>query len=321
MENFLLNTLKNTKVINEIWNLFCYFKEPLENNGIIIKNTDVGFNFRFSFNFEKINKDSLAIKHNVNGISFSAPERFFVPEVILLRDDEIVYVDEIIYNVKQLDSLFASRELLRTIFEIIGLDIFIEDNNYYNDVDIEKEKKICNNILKDFEEHTTDENIEFANNFKILNHYIELSDNIIEAETSFKENFEMIKKNFIETTELVKNECPENSEIHNEEYLKIIDTLKSNTLSSIKKLEVKINYLKSLKSKAEENFIISTIKFEKILFSEIFNCIPENSTINDRVKFLKNNYISISNMIHNTFSNRFGNDISYIIKDFIKMNL
>lgn len=251
MEDFISipgKILENLYSVNEL----------LESKGIIIKPRDYEkpcVDFRIYFNLEKINLNSLAVKHNINGILFSKYE------MILLRDDKEVKVDEIFINgTKKLNSLFTSKEFLKEVFRIIGFDILIKKNIYNNHLMTKEENQSFDNIMKEL-------------NYDVKNKY-----------KDFKKIFN-------------------NLYFYKNSMFSFIDD--ENKLISLNKTEYKesTNFLKFLKSVSKKSFELHILNAETILFSETFNCTSENTTLDNRTKFLKDNYIMTANKIFSYFKN------------------
>lgn len=282
MENFLIFLIKNSNIVSEIWNFFYSIQKQLKKIGIIIKDIKVKYNFRIYFDLKKIDKNSLAVKYNVDGISFSILEKNFTPEIILLKNDKIIYVDEIFKNSKQLNNLFISTELLKEIFKLIGFKPIKNVTNNYNM----------------FEEH-----------FKILKNHEKIIYYNIQLEKKLIDKFKTIKNNFIYDSSkkidkflLKKNELTiRYKTLYENENEKT--QIKIKTLYYLDQLNIEIENLKCLMVKTEKDFIFDTIKFEKILF---LKNIP-----------LENNYILIANKIHEYFKYETINNLSYQIKNFI----
>lgn len=339
--------MKNTNIINKIWNIFYSIKELLKQKGIILLNIK-DFNFIINFDLKKINKNSFAFTNNIDGLLFSVSKNFFPPNIILLRNNEITYIDEIFLNEKKLNSLFVCRELLKEIYCLIGIDNYILQDDYSKKA-TEEDEKIFNKIVKEFKKDPLNDVDDFKKNFLLLNFYMEIINNNIKIEKKLFNTFEYNQKEFIDicernTTKYLakKNILKENYktlkssyknyatnvktikcniEINNQEYLNNKKKLIKNVHKSMQLLKNHIEYINSINHELKEEFIFDTINFEKILFSEVFNIIPENITINNRIEFLKNIYILITNKIYDYLSFGLKNNIFYKIDDFVSNEL
>lgn len=150
---------------------------------------------------------------------------------------------------------------------------------------------------------------------KINNSLDKIKKKIITPEEKIE--FENIKKEY----EIILNNLKSNIEIYENKYFQNKCILKEKTINFLKNLENKSKNLENMGLDLKKNFILSTLFFEKILFSETFNCISENTTIDGTTEFLKDIYIKISYKIYKYFDNEMGKNISYSIKNFIFYNI
>lgn len=289
MNNLIQVETRNKNIINNIWKVFYSIRESLKTKGITIGDNINLFSFAIYFDLNKINKNSKAYEHKIDGMSFSIMGKQISPDIFFLKDDKIFYIEGNFNLSIQINGLFCCRGFLKEIFEFIGVEIYMEDYEYMKKI-TEKDIENFNTILKEFKEDETNDHDIFKYNFEKLKYYKTEIDRRIECKKTFINKFENMKKNF-----------------NNIEDLK-----------SIKEINYEVKKLENMNVLDEENLIIDLINFEKTLFSEIFNFISENTTLDERTKYLKNNFIIIADDINDFFKGRLKNYLSRAIDEFIR---
>lgn len=324
--------ITNSTLISTIYDCLYSNREQLETKGITLKK--FSHSFHVYFDLKKINQESSCVKYNVDGISVANIEANFTPDISLLRNNENVNVDEICLISMRLSTLFTCRELLLEILTLIDYDIGVVMFNMYNIIrNYEKEGKIFNKIIKDFEENKLNDYDIFKKNFKILKCHKEIMDSdkqirkkqidkFEKIQNDFTNNLEKIKNDFckkrdlIESEQLIKYEFKYKMEICTDMFTEQKKQLTEKTLNIIREFENEIHHYESFDIlKNRNNFIFDMLKVEQTLFSEIFNFISEETTLDKKTIYLKDNFIAIANIIHHYFQS-FDYNLPYLIKSF-----
>lgn len=148
----------NSKQHLEILYSLIYLNEDFKKYGVQHKKN------KFSFDLEKIDQTSLAVKENITGIIFIHYDEKtyeYNPKIFLIINDEIIYNEKFGFP-KKLDLLSPIKDLLVNIFDIIGIKHYVkriinDKNNlsYYCYFDFFKENsnfiKIRENIINNIQ--------------------------------------------------------------------------------------------------------------------------------------------------------------------------
>lgn len=262
-KNIILN---NTLRLKSGWEIITSKKDELKKYNINLENNYV------TFNLEKINQDSLAVKKNITGIKFI----YTSPEIFLLINNEQVK-DKKFGFPKKLDSLFPINEFLFNVFDVIGIKLY--KYNIIKDVIIENLDDIIKEIKNDksyfiFLKKHKDDLLKYND------------DELKKLRENFNSTLETFNKN---CCKLIRRfNCSEiNIETAHSEK-KNLNEITKNTLEDIK---TSIHCIQIRTHNIIKEYFIYNMRMEKLLFLEIFNFKTDEIKMEDFFYFIKLNYI------------------------------
>lgn len=300
------------EIVEEQWNMLKTMENKFLIHGVIlepyIKGTDY---FNISFDLNKINENSLAVKYNLSGLKFESIYYYHHPVVKFLVDNKSISYDEELDNIVgiTITIVFTLNTFIKIICSLINIEIYSYDiNDIVDNISGIKEVSV---ILEELKQYKNIDTYTYIKCFKILEKNKNSNDiffttiKYIKSEfdklcTLFNDNFKNCcmekKKKLKEQKELFLVKIQEQKKLlknfDKDEYLIQHNSCLGNT--------PKNEIIKNLYLEKEKEKQILTDLYKKMRFEEKNKSIEINCTL----KKLKNSLLQLKNKGVDTYLNK-----------------